>query len=114
MAQQRRAAEPAPLPVLDGVADETDLDSATPLPVELADDLRAAVGRAVAERRRLVVRSGGAEVAAIIPIEDLALLLRLEEAELDRIDLREARRALDDPENYPPVRWEQVKQEAGL
>lgn len=113
MAHQRREHDqtPAGLDLLD---DEAELDTASPVPVELADDLAAAVRRAAAEQRRLVVRDAGREIAAIIPLEDLRLLLRLEEEELDRIDREEARRALADPDNYPSGPWEQVKRAAGL
>lgn len=58
------------------------------------------------EHRRVVVRDNSDEVAAIIPPADLQLLLRLEEEELDRIDLAEARRALADPDNGPPIPWQ--------
>jgi hypothetical protein len=113
MAQDRRTDEPASA-VLDVMPDDTDLDTATPVPIEMTGDLGTAARRAAAEQRRLVVRDGGEEIAAVIPIADLRLLLRLEEDELDRIDRREAQRALDDPNNYPAVPWEQVKREAGL
>lgn len=96
----------APLP------DADDLDSATPLPVDLGANLTHVVRRAKGERRRFIVRDDGDEVAAIIPLADLHLLLRLEEEELDRIDLKEARRALADPDNGPPIPWEPVTREA--
>ena len=110
---QRREGEQTPVG-LDLLDDKTALDTASPLPVELADDLAAAVRRAAAEQRRLLVRDAGQEIAAIIPLADLRLLLQLEEEELDRIDREEAGRALADPDNYPPVPWEQVKREPGL
>jgi prevent-host-death family protein len=66
---------------------------------------RAAYGH---ERVRVVRR--GRPVAAIVPIEDVELLERLE----DEVDLRSARDALADPQNALPIPWEQVKSELGL
>ncbi len=66
---------------------------------------RAAYGR---ERVRVVRR--GRPVAAIVPIEDVELLERLE----DEVDLQAARDALADPANAVPIPWEQVKSELGL
>ena len=60
------------------------------------------------ERVRVVRR--GREVAAIVPIEDVELLERLE----DESDLRSVREALADPENVVPNPWEQVEAELGL
>ncbi len=47
---------------------------------------------------------------AIVPIEDVELLERLE----DEVDLQAARDALADPANVVPIPWEQVKSELGL
>ena len=110
MARWREATRRDPIGI--GVADEGELDTASPLPIALGDDLVGAVRDVATARRRLVVRDGEEELAAIIPIADLRLLLRLEEAELDRIDLEAARRALADPDNRPTVPWEQVQREA--
>ena len=60
------------------------------------------------ERVRVVRR--GRPVAAIVPIEDVELLERLE----DEVDLLAARDALADPETTVPIPWEQVKSELGL
>jgi prevent-host-death family protein len=60
------------------------------------------------ERVRVVRR--GREIAAIVPIEDLELLERLE----DEIDLDAARAALADPENGAPIPWERIKVQLGL
>ncbi len=57
--------------------------------------------------------AGGQEIAAIIPIQDLRLLLRLEE-ELERIDIEDIRRARQDPANHQRVPLEQVKAEMGF
>jgi len=66
---------------------------------------RAAYGH---ERVRVVRR--GRPVAAIVPIEDVELLERLE----DEIDLQAARDALADTANAVPIPWEQVKSELGV
>lgn len=66
---------------------------------------RAAYGH---ERVRVVRR--GRPVAAIVPIEDVELLERLE----DEGDLQAACAALGDPENAVPIPWEQVKSDLGL
>ena len=60
------------------------------------------------ERVRVVRR--GREIAAIVPIEDVELLERLE----DEFDLEEARAVLADPESVNPIPWGQVKAELGL
>ena len=73
MTHQRREDDQTPVG-LDLLDDEAGLATASPLPVELADDLTAAVRRAAAEPRRLVVRDAGQEIAAIIPLADLRLL----------------------------------------
>lgn len=108
--RQPRPARPtvvlAPLP------DADDLDSTAPLLVDVGTNLAHVVRRAEGEHRRFIVRDGGDDIAAIIPLADLHLLLRLEEEELDRIDLEEARRALADPDDGPPIPWEPVIREA--
>lgn len=57
---------------------------------------------------RVVLERKGKRVAALVPLEDLELIERLE----DEIDVREARKALAD--KSPSVPWEQVKRELGL
>jgi hypothetical protein len=60
------------------------------------------------ERVRVVRR--GREIAAIVPIEDVEFLERLE----DGFDVEEARAVLADPESANPIPWEQVKADLGL
>ena len=52
----------------------------------------------------------GREIAAIVPIEDVEFLERLE----DEFDLEEARAVLADPESANPIPWEQVEAELDL
>ena len=58
--------------------------------------------------QRVVLQRHGKDIAAVVPIEDLALLEELE----DRIDLEAARKALRDKE--PAVAWEALKRELGI
>jgi prevent-host-death family protein len=56
---------------------------------------------------RIVLHRRGKDVAALVPVEDLALLEEME----DRMDLEAAREAMKEPGTIP---LEQVKQELGL
>jgi PHD/YefM family antitoxin component YafN of YafNO toxin-antitoxin module len=67
------------------------------------------LSRVVTKRERVVLHRRGKAVAALIPLEDLALLEELE----DRLDVQEAVRRLADP-NDKAVPYEQVRQELGL
>ncbi len=77
---------------------------------EARHDFAEIVNRAAYGGERVRVVRRGQAVAAIIPIEDLELLERLE----DELDLEAAREALADPANAVPIPWEQVKAELGL
>jgi prevent-host-death family protein len=65
------------------------------------------LSRAEYRGERVVVHRGKKPVAALVPIEDLELLEKLE----DEIDLAAARKALKDPRNIP---WETVKKKLRL
>lgn len=56
---------------------------------------------------RVVVRRGKKAVAAVVPIEDVELLERLE----DEIDVAAARKALKDPRT---ISWEKIKKQLKL
>jgi prevent-host-death family protein len=56
------------------------------------------VNRAAYGKERTIVSRRGKDLAAVIPIEDLRLLERLAEAEMDRQDLEDARTALKEAE----------------
>ncbi len=73
-------------------------------------DLAEILNKVAYGKERIVLQRRGKDVAALVPVEDLALLEELE----DRLDLEEARRALADPENRERARWEKVKAELGL
>ena len=65
--------------------------------------------RVVMKRERVVVHRRGKAVAALVPLEDLALLEELE----DRADVQEAARRLADA-NDKAIPYEQIRQELGL
>ncbi len=65
------------------------------------------VNRAAYGRERIVVHRREKPVAAVIPIEDLRLLEKLE----DEIDLKAARESLKEPGAIP---WETVKKKLRL
>ena len=56
------------------------------------ESLARTLDRVVRRRERVMVRRNGKDVAAIVPLEDLSALEKLE----DRRDLRAARKALAD------------------
>jgi prevent-host-death family protein len=56
---------------------------------------------------RIVLERRGAQVAAVVPMEDLQLLQDLE----NKIDLATARKALKEPGAVP---WKRLKAELGL
>jgi prevent-host-death family protein len=64
------------------------------------------LNRAAFGRERVIIHRGKKAVAAIIPIEDYHFLEQLE----DRIDVREARKRL----NEPTVPWSKIKKDLGL
>jgi len=68
--------------------------------------------RVASSGERVVVRRNGKSVAAIVPMEDLAALEKLE----DRRDLRAARKAMTDEKNRGerPIPWAKAKKELGL
>lgn len=62
--------------------------------------------RVTTKSERVVVRRRGKAVAALIPLEDLALLEELE----DRADMEEALKVLNDPTDEI-ISWDQAKTE---
>lgn len=73
------------------------------------EQLADLVNRAAYAKERVGLTRHGRRIAAIVSIEDLALLERLE----DRIDLDAARKALAENEDDPEA-WEDVRQALGL
>jgi prevent-host-death family protein len=64
------------------------------------------VNRAAYGGERIIVHRRKKPIAAVVPIEDLELLERIE----DRIDLAEARKRLKEP----TIPWEKIKKDLGL
>ena len=77
---------------------------------EARGDFASLVNRAAFGKERIILTRRGKELAAVIPVEDLALLEALE----DQLDIEEARKALADPENRERIPLEQVKAMLGL
>jgi len=71
--------------------------------------LTESVNRVSYRGERIVIQKHGRPVAALVPIEDLALIREIE----DRIDLEDARKALAEARGKF-VPWETVKRELGL
>ena len=70
----------------------------------------ARVLRKVKEGKRFLLERHDKAVAAIVSVEDLALLEAIE----NRRDLEDARRALAEVAEKGAIPWEQVKAELGL
>lgn len=68
--------------------------------------------RVITKRERVVVHRRGKAVAALIPLEDLALLEELE----DRLDLEDFRAAKEEWERdgKKTIPWEKIKADLGL
>jgi prevent-host-death family protein len=73
----------------------------------LRQELADALNRVEYAGERIVLEKHGKEVAALVPMEDLALLNELE----DSFDLDAARKALAESES---VSWDEVKTQLGL
>lgn len=75
-------------------------------------DLSGLVGRIVKEGERIVVELEGADVAALVSVEDLMVLEGLQ----DQCDYEAAERALAEMRaaGENPIPWEEAKAELGL
>ncbi|MCX7012156.1 MAG: prevent-host-death family protein [Candidatus Sumerlaeota bacterium] len=76
----------------------------------LARDVDAIVARVAEGHERIVLRKDNRNVAAIVPVEDAALLDRLLDVLEERFDNAAADKALAEPS----FSWDEVKKEAGL
>ena len=77
---------------------------------EARESFSELVNRAAYGGERVLVSRRGRPIAAIVPIEDVEFMERME----DELDLQAAQEALADPENAVLIPWEQVKAELGL
>jgi len=73
-------------------------------------DLAEVLNRVAYKGERILLHRRGKNVAAVVPIEDFALLEKLE----DRIDLEDARAALAEVRKKGTIPWEKIKSEMGL
>jgi prevent-host-death family protein len=71
------------------------------------------VNRAAYGKERTIVSRRGKDLAAVIPIEDLRLLERLAQEEMDRIDLEDARAALKEAGEKGTVSLRDLMRELG-
>ena len=78
--------------------------------VKARDEFSDLVNRVAYGKERVVPTRRGQPLAAVVPLEDVELLERLE----DRIDLDEARAALAEARDGGTVSWEEIKAEIGL
>ena len=74
---------------------------------EVRSDFAEILNRVAYGGERIVVRRSGKDVAALVSLEDLELLRKIE----DRLDNEAAEKALKDPRRIP---WEKLKKDLGL
>ena len=74
------------------------------------ENMAEILNRVAYAKDRVRITRRGKEVAAVVPIEDLELIERLE----DEIDIREAKKALADAKKHGTIPWDMVKKELGL
>jgi prevent-host-death family protein len=77
---------------------------------EARNEFSEIINRASFGKERIVLTRRGKELAAVVPMEDLELLERLE----DRIDIEAAREALTEVREHGTVSWEKLKSDLGL
>ncbi len=74
---------------------------------KIRNEFAAVLNRVVRRGERIVVRRSGKDVAALVSLEDLDILRKIE----DRLDNEAADKALKDPHRIP---WEKLKKDLGL
>ena len=79
---------------------------------EIRKDISACLNRVAFGGARIVVQRRGKDVAALVPLEDLVLLEKLEE----RLDVEAALEAEASAagKGHQPVPWDEIKAELGL
>jgi prevent-host-death family protein len=77
---------------------------------EAREQLSTVISRAAFTKERVILTRHGKAIAAVVPIEDVELLERLER----RIDLEDARAALAEVQKKGTVSWEDLKAELNL
>jgi len=71
------------------------------------------VNRAAYGKERTIVSRRGKDLAAVIPIDDLRLLERLAQEEMDRNDIRDARAAIKEAEKKGTIPLRDLMRELG-
>ena len=74
------------------------------------EEFAEVVNQAYYAKARITVTKHGKGIAAIVPLEDLELLLQFEA----HIDLDDARKALKEANEMGTVSWEELKDELDL
>ena len=74
------------------------------------DNLAEIINRVAFGKERVVLSRRGKQVAAIVPLEDVRLLKKLE----GHFDLEEARAALEEVASEGAIPWEKIKAKLGL
>ncbi len=79
---------------------------------KVRDDFADTLNRVAYGRERIVLRRHGKDLAALVPVEDLVLIEKLEDA----TDVREARKVLAEMKRKgeKPVPYEKARRELGL
>jgi prevent-host-death family protein len=77
------------------------------------EELPEIVNRAAYGNERTIVSRRGKDLAAIIPIEDLHLLERLAQKEMDRQDIADARAALKEAAEKGTISLRELMQKLG-
>lgn len=77
---------------------------------EARENLADVLNRVAYAKSRVRITRRGRDIAAVVPIEDLELIERLE----NEIDIREAEKALKEAEEKGTIPWQEVKRELGL
>jgi prevent-host-death family protein len=77
---------------------------------EARENFADVLNRVAYAKDRVRITRRGKQIAAVVPIEDLEYIERIE----DEIDIREAMKALEDARKHGTIPWEDVKKELGL
>jgi prevent-host-death family protein len=77
------------------------------------DEFPEIVNRAAYAKERTIVSRRGKDLAAVIPIDDLHLLERLAQEEMDRQDIADARAALKEAKEKGTISLRDLMRELG-
>lgn len=78
--------------------------------VKAREQFSDVVNRAAYGKERVILTRRKKELAAVVPIEDVKLLEKLE----NRLDLEDARAALAESKKKGVIPWEKIKADLGL